>query len=155
MEIRFVEQDDRALAQLSQELDSFFFDLLGAVYLEYQPHNTLSGLAGAVVAYEAGEAVGCACWKPFDAVTAELKRVYVRPEQRRSGTARRMVAQIEQHAAASGCHRMVIETAKELDGAAALYLGQGYRPLPEGFGPYIGDSGSLCFEKEISDGTMR
>ncbi len=48
MEIRFVEQDDRALAQLSQELDSFFFDLLGAVYLEYQPHNTLSGLAGGV-----------------------------------------------------------------------------------------------------------
>ena len=155
MDIRFVEETSAELAALSKELDDFYFARFGEDYLYYQPKNTLTGLACAAVAYENGTAVGCACWRAFDAVTAEIKRVYVRPAVRRQGAARRLLEAVESHAAASGCHRAVAETARETPEAVAFYRAAGYRDLPGGYGPYVGDESCVCLEKEISDGTMR
>lgn len=155
MEVKFVNENDKTLVQLSGELDQFYFARFGKDYLEYQPHNQLTGLAGAAVAYENGEPCGCCCWRALDAVTAEIKRVFVRPEARRNGAARSLLEAIEAHAAASGCHRAVLETAKDTPDAVAFYHRIGYTVLPEGFGPYMGDANCICFEKTISDGTMR
>lgn len=155
LEIRFVEQTDADLAALSGELDRFYLNRFGDAYLAYKPHNALTGLAGAAVAYTNGRPAGCCCWRPLDAVTAEIKRVYVRPDSRRQGVARRLAEEVERHAAASGCHRVVLETAKETAEAVAFYRGIGYHVLEEGYGPYTGDTDCMCFEKEISDGTMR
>ena len=155
MELQFVNEDNADLISLSGALDAFYFDRFGEQYLPYLPHNKLTGLAGSAVAYKDGTPCGCVCWKAFDAVTAELKRMFVRDDCRRQGIARALVEAVEAHAAASGCHRMVLETAVETPEAVAFYRAIGYTVLKEGFGPYIGDADCVCFEKEISDGTMR
>ena len=89
-----------------------------------------------------------------DAATAEIKRMFVQPEYRRRGVAMQLIAQIEAHAAASGCHRAVLETGADMDGAIAAYERMGYQRCA-GFGDFVNDTGVVCMEKEISDGTMR
>ncbi len=155
MDVKFVNEDADELVKLSGELDGFYFELYGDAYLKYKPLNSLKGLAGAAVIYEAGEPLGCCCWRAFDAVTAEIKRLYVRPEYRRKGAAKRLMEAIELHAAKSGCHRAVLDTSKDTPEAMAFYPSVGYKVLESGYGAYIGDKDCVCFEKEISDGTMR
>ncbi len=155
MEVKFVGQDNPDLIQLSKELDGFYFSRFGKLYLAYKARHVLEGMAGAVVAYEDSKPCGCCCWKPFDAVTAEIKRMYVRPEYRRKGVAKNLIDKLELHAARNGCHRAVLETAKDTAESVAFYHAVGYHVLEEGYGLYAGDLACVCFEKEISDGTMR
>ncbi len=155
MEVKFVGEDNPDLIQLSKELDNFYFSRFGKMYLVYRANNVLEGMAGAAVAYEDSNPCGWCCWKPFDAVTAEIKRVYVCPEYRRKGVAKKLMETIELHAARSGCHRAVLETAKATEGALAFYRAVGYHVLKGGYGRYADDPDCVCFEKEISDGTMR
>lgn len=149
MELRFVDQTDAALAKLSAELDDYYFAQFGALALQYHSHNALQGFAGVVLAVQDGAAVGCCGWKPLDAVTAEIKRVYVRADCRRQGAARAMLAATEAHAAASGCHRAVLETAAETPEAVAFYRACGYKVLPEGYGAYVGDANCICLQKQL------
>ena len=80
--------------------------------------------------------------------------MYVRPAYRRQGIAGKIVAALEQHAAASGCHRAVLETGAEMPDAIAFYEKQGYRLVPN-YGDFVDDEICVCMEKQISDGTMR
>ncbi len=155
MEIKFVGQDDPDLIQMSKELDGFYFSRFGKLYLAYRARNVLDGMAGAAVAYEDSKPCGCCCWKPFDAVTAEIKRVYVSPECRRKGVAKKLMETVELHAARNGCHRAVLETAKATEESVAFYRAVGYYILETDYGQYAGDAECVCLEKEISDGTMR
>ncbi len=155
MDVKFVNEDNPDLVKLSKELDDYYFKLYGDVYLKYKPLNSLKGLAGAAVAYEGGKPLGCCGWRPFDAVTAEVKRMYVRPEHRRKGAAKMLMDAIEVHAAKNGCHRAVLDTSKETPEAMAFYPAAGYKVIEGGYGAYVGDDACVCFEKEISDGTMR
>ena len=77
-----------------------------------------------------------------------------RPACRRQGIAGKIVAALEQHAAASGCHRAVLETGADMPEAIAFYEKQGYHLVPN-YGDFAGDEVCVCMEKEISDGTMR
>ena len=80
--------------------------------------------------------------------------MYVRPAYRRQGIAGKIVAALEQHAAANGCHRAVLETGADMPEAIAFYERQGYRLVPN-YGDFVDDDICVCMEKEISDGTMR
>lgn len=149
-----MEEDNPALRKLSAELDDFYFALYGDAYHKYLPRNSLTGMAGAAVLYEEGQPIGCCCWKPYDAVTAEIKRVYVRPEARRKGVARRLMEAVELHAAKSGCHRALLDTATDTPEAVAFYKSLGYHVLKGGYGSYAGDADCICFEKAIFGGTI-
>lgn len=149
LQCRFVERTDEGLALLSQALDDFYFDRFGDAYLDYRPHNSLNELAGAAMLYDAETPCGCCGWKPLDETTAELKRVYVRPAYRKQGAARQLVEAIETQVRQLGYTRTVLETARETPEAVAFYERIGYRTLPEGFGPYVGDSNCVCLEKTL------
>lgn len=152
--LRFVDVSNPDLAVLVAELDVYFHAGWGSVAEKYKAYHALDGMACAVVAYIEERPAGCGCWRAYDPVTAEIKRMYVRPEYRRSGTAGKIVAALERHAAASGCHRAVLETGADMPDAIAFYQKQGYRLVPN-FGDFAGDEICVCMEKEISDGTMR
>ena len=78
------------------------------------------------VAREAGgEAVGCGAIVFGDAY-GELKRLYVRPEARGRGAARRIVEFLESTARAQGCDALVLETGPYQPEALAFYARQGY-----------------------------
>jgi GNAT superfamily N-acetyltransferase len=81
---------------------------------------------------------------------AELKRMYVVPEARGLGLARRILAELESDARASGRRRMVLETGDQQPEAIALYASSGYTPSPK-FGYYRSYDSSRCMAKPLTD----
>ncbi|MFJ2772070.1 GNAT family N-acetyltransferase [Streptomyces sp. NPDC087300] len=80
---------------------------------------------------------------------AELKRMYVTPEARGLGLARRILAVLEDDAKAAGRTRMVLETGTKQPEAVTLYLSCGYTLAPQKFGHYRFDDLSLCYVKQL------
>ncbi|MYW69240.1 GNAT family N-acetyltransferase [Streptomyces sp. SID8379] len=79
---------------------------------------------------------------------AELKRMYVTPEARGLGLARRILAALEEDARAAGRVRMVLETGTKQPEAIALYLSSGYEPCAK-FGHYRFEDLSRCYAKAL------
>jgi GNAT superfamily N-acetyltransferase len=79
---------------------------------------------------------------------AELKRMFVIPEGRGNGLARRILAALEEDARAAGRVRMVLETGDQQPEAIALYTSSGYVPC-EKFGHYRMYESSRCFAKPL------
>ena len=76
--------------------------------------------------------------------TAEIKRMYVAPDGRGHGLARRMLAHLETTAHEAGAAVAILETGTAQPEAIALYESSGYRPIP-GFGYYRDSPLSRCF----------
>ncbi|MFF1681783.1 GNAT family N-acetyltransferase [Streptomyces sp. NPDC058256] len=79
---------------------------------------------------------------------AELKRMYVVPQARGLGLARRILAALEADARTAGRTRMVLETGTEQPEAIALYTSSGYEPCAK-FGHYRHSPMSRCFAKPL------
>ena len=77
-----------------------------------------------------GKPVGCGALKFHGADPAEIKRMWVDPDARGLGLGRRLLASLEQRAAASGARCARLETNGALTEAIALYRSVGYREVP-------------------------
>ncbi|MFD9355975.1 GNAT family N-acetyltransferase [Streptomyces sp. NPDC060031] len=110
-----------------------------------------------LLAYDAtGAPVASGGWRSQDANDegysdgdAELKRMYVVPEARGLGLARRILAELEADARAAGRVRMALETGDQQPEAIALYLSSGYT-TSEKFGHYRFYDSSRCMTKPLS-----
>jgi len=80
---------------------------------------------------------------------AELKRMYVVPEARGLGLARRILAALEDDARAAGRARMVLETGDMQPEAIALYASSGYAECAK-FGHYRCYENSRCMAKSLT-----
>ncbi|MFE4371704.1 GNAT family N-acetyltransferase [Streptomyces sp. NPDC056835] len=83
---------------------------------------------------------------------AEIKRMYVTPEARGHGLARRILAALEDNARAAGRTRMVLETGTKQPEAIALYVSSGYEPCAK-FGHYRFHELSRCYAKSLAGAT--
>lgn len=94
--------------------------------------------------------VGCCALQPFPAPdgAAELKRMYVSPEARGGGIARRLLAEAELIATALGHGEMRLETAVHQPEAIALYTRAGYGLIPN-YPPYEDKQLSRCYAKAL------
>jgi GNAT superfamily N-acetyltransferase len=77
-----------------------------------------------------GSPVGCGAVRKLDAVTAEIKRMWVDPDVRGHGVGRSLLAALEQAARDLGCHVVRLDTSAHLAAALALYRSGGYRDIP-------------------------
>ncbi|CAM5438217.1 N-acetyltransferase [Streptomyces xanthochromogenes] len=111
-----------------------------------------------LIAYDPeGRPVATGGWRSQDANEenyrdgdAELKRMYVVPEARGRGLARRILASLEADARAAGRTRMVLETGTKQPEAITLYTSTGYEPC-EKFGHYRTYDTSRCFAKPLRE----
>lgn len=85
---------------------------------------------------------------------AEIKRMFVIPEGRGKGLARRLLAALEADARAAGRTRMVLETGDQQPEAIALYTSSGYTVCPK-FGHYRTYDNSICMAKALAARTGR
>jgi GNAT superfamily N-acetyltransferase len=79
-----------------------------------------------VVEDEAGRVKACIALDFPDASTAELHRLYVRPDARGRGLASHLVGIAEAHARARGASRIILWSDTRFDKAHALYKKRGY-----------------------------
>ncbi|MEV6164227.1 GNAT family N-acetyltransferase [Streptomyces sp. NPDC052052] len=83
-----------------------------------------------VVGRFAGEPAACAGLLRVDADTAELTRVYVRPEHRGTGGGGLLLAAVESTARSLGVRTVRLDTRSDLIEARKLYARHGYREVP-------------------------
>jgi putative acetyltransferase len=101
-----------------------------------------------VVARDDETAVGMGALVERGDGTAEIKRMFVRPEARNSGTASDILRSLEAIAHTNGVGRIELETGPKQPAALAFYAKHGYARIPN-FGPYVGDEFSVCFSKAL------
>jgi len=112
---------------------------------EFDPPNGVF-----LVAYADGVPAGCGGWRSHgdDGETAEIKRMYVAPEARRRGIARRLLAALEDSARAAGRRRIILETGDQQPEAIKLYETAGYERI-ENFGFYRDSPNCISFGRRL------
>lgn len=77
-----------------------------------------------------GVPAGCVALHELDAVTGEVKRMFVHPSARRQGVARALMERLLDDARALGYHRLRLGTLDEMTAAQALYRSLGFVLIP-------------------------
>lgn len=114
----------------------------------YAQFNKIDKIRHAVVAYQNGEAVGCGAIKDFGENAAEIKRMFVKPEWRGQGIAKRILSELEIWAAELNYSECILETGKKQPEAIGLYQKSGYQIIPN-YGQYEGVENSVCMRKRF------
>lgn len=73
--------------------------------------------------------VGCVAYRPLDDDRCEMKRLFVRPDFRRSALGAALVAAILERAREAGYASMCLDTAPGMERAQALYARFGFRDI--------------------------
>jgi DNA-binding MarR family transcriptional regulator/GNAT superfamily N-acetyltransferase len=103
------------------------FDPARSISADDQELTPPAGLL--LVASLHGEPVGCGALKFHADAPTEIKRMWVAPEARGLGLGRRLLADLEAHAAASRARVLRLETNRTLTEAIGLYRASGYREV--------------------------
>ena len=78
----------------------------------------------------ASETVGCGSVRFDPDGSAEIKRLWVSGSVRGLGVGRRLLTELERHAAAAGAHCVRLDTQRSLTEAIRLYRSAGYQEIP-------------------------
>lgn len=148
LEARLVYGADPKFAALAWELDQEYVRRFGETALKYRQYNSLEKITAACLILKEGKAVACGGIQELDECTAELKRVYVKPEYRKNGLGRKIVETLELQALWQGYTRAALETGREMPEAVSLYTRLGYKEV-EPWGPFVGDEVCICMAKDL------
>jgi GNAT superfamily N-acetyltransferase len=158
MQIRRVPFDHPDAVKLNDEVQAEYHERYGdggdATVLAPADFEPPRGLF--LIAYDASDRpVATGGWRSQDKNDegnedgdAELKRMYVVPDMRGRGLARRILTALEEDARAAGRVRMVLETGDKQPEAIGLYMATGYEPCAK-FGYYRCYEDSRCYAKTL------
>jgi putative acetyltransferase len=132
-------------------LDADLAQRYGELQSGYDQYNSIEALNAVVVAYVDQEPAACGAFKLYDVTAVEIKRMFVRPEQRRKGLAARVLEELELWAREAGHTRAVLETGIRQLEAIQLYRKCGYGQTGN-YGQYRDNDNSVCFSKQLKWG---
>jgi GNAT superfamily N-acetyltransferase len=116
----------------------------------FKPEDALVPRSVFLIGRLQSQAVSCGAYRRLEDDIAEVKRMFVLPEFRGRGYARRMLATLENLARQDGYRMIRLETGVRQPESISLYERNGYRRIPR-FGVYEHDQRSVCFEKALDD----
>ncbi|MEU6722926.1 GNAT family N-acetyltransferase [Nonomuraea wenchangensis] len=142
-----IEEREPGDAELGTLLDAAYAELVA----RYGPQGRSQVRQGArfLVAVVDGLAVGCGAVQQLDAVTGELKRMYVIPAHRGRGVATALLGALEELALAMGHRRLRLATGLRQPEAIALYERCAYI-LTEPYGSYADAPLTRCYAKALA-----
>lgn len=140
--------DDPDFQELVKLLDLELQERDGEEHLFYAALNKTNTLNYVVVAYDQDEPIGCGALRGYSNDTMEVKRMFVRLQQRGQGIASTIMKALEDWCKELNIRKCVLETGKNQPEAIALYKKNQYHIIPN-FGKYEGVENSVCFEKEL------
>ena len=120
----------------------------GAEHSFYAQFNKIDKIREVIVAYENEKAVGCGAFKEYSASAAEIKRMFVRPENRGRGVAGKILTELENWAKELNFSECVLETGIKQPEAIRLYQKSGYETITS-YGQYLNVENSVCMRKFI------
>lgn len=138
--------DHPDFGQLVAELDAYLRILDGDDHEFYAQYNKTSLLKNALIVYANELPVGIGAYKEYDSQTAEIKRMYTRPDYRGQGIAKTIITELELWAKEEGYSMAILETGHLQKDAIGLYQKLGYE-ITDNFGQYIGVENSVCMKK--------
>lgn len=141
--------DDPRFLELVEELTAFTLAMDGEeLHAQLSTHNKVDTIPYACVVLEDDRPIGCGGLRPYSDDKIEVKRVFVRPEARRTGAAGDLMEELEDWAKELGFAKVILETSIEFHPALALYRSRGYVQT-EKYDPYKDVDLSICFSKDI------
>ena len=120
----------------------------GVSYFRLDAEEVRPGRGAFLVAYDGPNPVGCGAVRLIEPATAEIKRMYVRPDARGRGFGRSVLTALEAEARAIGVTRLLLETGTRQPEAIALYSRSGFI-LTEPFGEYRASPLNVFYEKRL------
>ena len=135
------------IATLNGEL-AIVYPEEGATHFRLDPSGVADGNGAFLIAFRGGVPVGCGAVRRIDALTGELKRMYVTPETRGLGVGRALLVALQAEARRLGLARVVLETGVRQARALSLYERDGFARIAP-FGEYVGSPLSVCMAKDI------
>ena len=159
VEIRALPYDHPDVQQLVEGLQQLYVELYGGRddspidRSEFElPRGTFAvayDTAGGT-AVEAPVPVAMGAWRLLPDGRAELKRMFVRPDQRGRGLSRLVLRWLEQSAREAGVVDMVIETNTVHAEAIRLYESVGYAPI-SAYGHYADEPGTVSLGRPLAE----
>jgi putative acetyltransferase len=113
IELRRTSSQDQNFQSLVLLLDKDLSVRDGEDHSFYAQFNKIDKIKEAVVAYQDKEPVGCGAIKRYDDQTAEVKRMFVKPEFRGFGIATKILSALEEWASELGYQYCVLETGQK------------------------------------------
>lgn len=110
--------------------------------------NKIDDIKHVVVIYSNGVGVGCGAIKEYEAGTVEIKRMFVREENRGQGVAIAILDELELWASELGFKTAILETGTKMKPAVQLYQKCGYQKMPN-YGQYENVAASVCMKKDL------
>jgi len=129
-------------------LDKNLWERYPELKANYWGNNVIELNPNVVIVYFEKKAVACGCFKKYEKNTIELKRMFVSPEARGMGLAKKIIQELELWADDLGFSFSVLETLYKQKEAISLYLKVGYS-IVDNYEPYVGLENSICMKKQI------
>lgn len=148
--IQFIKTDgsNPDFIQLVEQLDAYLKIADGEDHQFYNQYNSIDQLKYVLLAYENEIPIACGSIKKYNFETMEVKRMYVIPQARRKGMARKLLTHLEEWAKTLNYKKCILETGKRQVEAVQFYHNTGYTLIPN-YGQYENVENSLCFLKEF------
>lgn len=134
---------------LIQKLDKDIEKRDGEEHTFFAQFNKTDHIKHVIVVYEDDRAVGCGAFKTYKDEVAEIKRMFVNPEDRGKGIASKILKELESWTREENFRSCILETGKKYPEAIALYKKNGFGIIPN-YGQYELIEDSVCFEKIFS-----
>ena len=142
------DSDNPGFRELIKLLDSEMTERYGELQKWYNQFNIIESNKTVVLACDGDIPVGCGCFRIFGDVSVEIKRMFVKPQYRGTGTAEKILFELEKWASEQGFSVAVLETAIKQPEAIRFYTRLGYKRT-ENYGQYAGNQNSICMSKKL------